>query len=410
MQDELDSLAALLGRSVSVDSPSGRLLGYSVQSDDADQARIFTILARQVPEPVRQWQDEHGLSTATGPVRLPANRGLRMTARLCLPLRQHGVLRAYLWIVEGATALTPEEVAVVADHGRRVLARLPETPAPAGTDALAGLFRDLVAPAPVADAEGLVGAMVDVAPDLLGATVRLAVSLPVSPTSPPPGSDGEGLGGGLSASETARLVRGLGARAGGPEGVVTSWVSATRIVVLCRDGTSSRTPSTADLVAPAVLATGTGPAVPFDAPGLLHGLAMADFTAACVAADPRLPRDLAWEQLGVYRLLSRGDHPPWLQTLAPLDGQGASGDTLLDTLETYLDLAGDAQRTAAELTLHRTTLYYRLNRAATQLGGDLGDGLWRTALHVSLKARRLARSRGSSPADRFRTRIDRNGS
>jgi hypothetical protein len=390
MQDQLDNLAALLGRSVSVDSPSGRLLGYSVQSDDADEARIFTILARQVPEPVRQWQDEHGLSTATGPVRLPANRGLRMTARLCLPLRQHGVLRAYLWIVEGATALTPEEVAVVADHGRRVLARLPETPAPAGTDALSGLFRDLVAPAPVDDAERLVGAMVDVAPDLLGATVRLAVGLPVS--SPP--SDGEGRGGALSASEAARLARGLGALAGGPEGVVTSWVTATRVVVVCRAEAASRMPALASLVAPTVLATGTGPAVPFDAPGLLHGLAMADFTAACVAADPRLPRDLAWEQLGVYRLLSHGDPPPWLQTLAPLDEQGASGDTLLDTLETYLDLAGDAQRTAAELMLHRTTLYYRLNRAASQLGGDLGDGLWRTALHVSLKARRLARSRG----------------
>jgi hypothetical protein len=176
--------------------------------------------------------------------------------------------------------------------------------------------------------------------------------------------------------------------------VVTSRVTPTRVVVLCRDVPSSRAPSVTDLVAPTVVASGTGPAVPFHAPGLLHGLAMADFTATCVAADPRLPRDLAWEHLGLYRLLSHGDRRPWLETLAPLDGQGASGDTLLDTLETYLDLAGDAQRTAAELTLHRTTLYYRLNRAASQLGGDLADGLWRTALHVSLKARRLARSRG----------------
>ena len=63
---------------------------------------------------------------------------------------------------------------------------------------------------------------------------------------------------------------------------------------------------------------------------------------------------------------------------------------LLATLETYLDLAGDAQRTATALHLHRTTLYYRLRRAAEILGLDLADGMTRTRLHLELKQLRIA--------------------
>ncbi|MCW2832431.1 MAG: PucR family transcriptional regulator [Nocardioides sp.] len=378
MQAELDRLAALLGRSVSVDSPSGQLLGYSVQSDDADGARIMAILARQVPEPVRRWQDEHELSTASRPVRLPKNDELHMTARLCVPLRRHGVLRAHLWIVEGSTELTPQQLGEALQCGERVLARLPQNPAQGGARSLAELFVDLIAPAPVGEAEHLVSAMIDAEPDLLGSTVRLVVGTPITST---------GGHGALTARDVARVTRRL------PDlRVLASSVTPTKTVLLVRDSHSSPAARQLESLPSGLLATGAGPVVPFDAPGLLHGLEMATFTATCVAADPCLPRDLAWEQLGMYRLLARGEHGPWLDMLAPVADQGEAGDVFLSTLETYLDLAGNAQRTAAELMLHRTTLYYRLHRAATQLDGDLSDGLWRTNLHIALKARRLQRT------------------
>ena len=38
------------------------------------------------------------------------------------------------------------------------------------------------------------------------------------------------------------------------------------------------------------------------------------------------------------------------------------------TLETYLDHAGDVKSTAAELWLHRTSLYYRLRRVEEVAG------------------------------------------
>lgn len=67
---------------------------------------------------------------------------------------------------------------------------------------------------------------------------------------------------------------------------------------------------------------------------------------------------------------------------------------LLQTLETYLELAGSARATAAALHLHRTSLYYRLQRVELLAGTDLKDGTERLALHLAL---RVARAAGRLP-------------
>jgi DNA-binding PucR family transcriptional regulator len=64
---------------------------------------------------------------------------------------------------------------------------------------------------------------------------------------------------------------------------------------------------------------------------------------------------------------------------------------LLETLETYLDLAGDVQKVAARLRLHRSSLYYRLDRLTQLVAADLSDGMTRLDLHVALKQRRVRR-------------------
>ncbi|WP_454859876.1 PucR family transcriptional regulator [Promicromonospora soli] len=63
---------------------------------------------------------------------------------------------------------------------------------------------------------------------------------------------------------------------------------------------------------------------------------------------------------------------------------------LLRTLETYLELAGSAQATAEALHLHRTSLYYRLQRVELLAGTDLKDGAERLALHLALKVARAS--------------------
>jgi DNA-binding PucR family transcriptional regulator len=74
-----------------------------------------------------------------------------------------------------------------------------------------------------------------------------------------------------------------------------------------------------------------------------------------------------------------------------LDEAGASAPMLLATLEAFLDLAGDVQAVAKRLNLHRSSLYYRLDRIAKLADVDLADGLVRLDLHLALKARRVRR-------------------
>ncbi|NJP69214.1 PucR family transcriptional regulator [Streptomyces sp. ventii] len=62
---------------------------------------------------------------------------------------------------------------------------------------------------------------------------------------------------------------------------------------------------------------------------------------------------------------------------------------LARTVESYLDHAGQAGRTAAALGVHRQTLYYRLSRVEQLTGLDLSDGADRLLLHMALKAARL---------------------
>jgi sugar diacid utilization regulator len=99
---------------------------------------------------------------------------------------------------------------------------------------------------------------------------------------------------------------------------------------------------------------------------------------------------VGWVQLGVYQVLGR----------LPEDALGNSDadrrltallekPDLVLTLETYLEFAGDAKRTAEELNLHRASLYYRLSRIEELLDIDLKRGEDRLTMHVALKSLHL---------------------
>ena len=100
-----------------------------------------------------------------------------------------------------------------------------------------------------------------------------------------------------------------------------------------------------------------------------------------------------WSRLGIYRALVHlssdqlhaASVHPGLEVL--LDDPDAT--PLVDTLETYLDLAGNAQATSERLNLHRTSLYYRLQKIEEYASTDLRDGNERLAMHLGLKLARL---------------------
>ncbi|MFE6741080.1 helix-turn-helix domain-containing protein [Streptomyces tubercidicus] len=77
--------------------------------------------------------------------------------------------------------------------------------------------------------------------------------------------------------------------------------------------------------------------------------------------------------------------PPQIAEL----GTGARTDSLARTAEVFLDAAGDTAAASAQLSIHRTTLYYRLAQVEKKTGWDLKNGRDRLTLHLALKMRRL---------------------
>lgn len=109
--------------------------------------------------------------------------------------------------------------------------------------------------------------------------------------------------------------------------------------------------------------------------------------------EKRYGATAVWEELGVDRVLLQ----------LPLDGLAAedlpkgvrnllaepTGEEMAATLESYLDNGADAQRTARMLHIHRSTLYYRLDRIRAIIEADLSDGIVRHELHTALRVARL---------------------
>ena len=94
---------------------------------------------------------------------------------------------------------------------------------------------------------------------------------------------------------------------------------------------------------------------------------------------------MRWETLGPLQLLAPLAGAPVPEALARL----LPHPELVETLEAYLDRAGDAQAAAAALFIHRTTLYHRLRRIERIAGVDLHDGDDRLLLHMALRLRAL---------------------
>ncbi|WP_443066892.1 helix-turn-helix domain-containing protein [Streptomyces sp. NBC_01261] len=120
------------------------------------------------------------------------------------------------------------------------------------------------------------------------------------------------------------------------------------------------------------------------------GTAWQEATAACRAAlaEPRFAPVADWSGIGPYRLLtSLSPESPHDPAVAPL--LSPAHHELARTAEVYLDCAGQAGRAAAELGIHRQTLYYRLSRVEQLTGLDLDDGEDRLLLHMALKRARL---------------------
>jgi hypothetical protein len=102
----------------------------------------------------------------------------------------------------------------------------------------------------------------------------------------------------------------------------------------------------------------------------------------------------AFDQLGVFRVLDTGHRDrieefvrEWLGALLDYDRQRHAD--LVPTLGRYLDCGGNYDAAATALTIHRSTLRYRLQRIREVSGHDLADIDSRLNLHVAVRAQQI---------------------
>jgi hypothetical protein len=104
-----------------------------------------------------------------------------------------------------------------------------------------------------------------------------------------------------------------------------------------------------------------------------------------VLAGARLD-PVSWDALGAWRLVVEA--PSTLDPAAVHPGAAILAtlprDDLMTTARTVLDLGGDVTSAASALHVHRTTLYYRLDRIQELTGVDLRTGGARTDLQLAL--------------------------
>jgi hypothetical protein len=396
LQQLVDSLAARLSRPAIVEDRRQRLVVHSRHTEPTDAVRHASILRRGVSADVMAWLRPFELAKARHPVRTPHNRELGMLPRVCIPIRHHDLLLGYLWFIDEEESMSSEQVALAetAAQGFALalyrealtgeLASNRETEAIrnllfSGGDAPAYAARTLVDGGHVAPSLGVVVLVArpvlahDAEPD---DQVRLALeqALVNARHHMPP----------RHALHLVSYREGL--LLAGAEGEIDE--ATVRRCVSHLDHALRTALAGLEQASSSVVGVGR----PRPSLEEARGSYLEAGEAARIAVlMPDVSRIARWSQLGIYRVLTRlsgeelGELHPGLERLL-IDPEAGP---LLQTLETYLDLAGNALATAERLRLHRTSLYYRIQRLERLAGINLKDGNERLSLHLGLKLARL---------------------
>ena len=115
-------------------------------------------------------------------------------------------------------------------------------------------------------------------------------------------------------------------------------------------------------------------------------------------------RAIVFDELGVYRLLAGIDDlddvdrfvHSWLGDLLDYDANKEASD-LVTTLGQYLDCGGNYDATAHALSVHRSTLKYRLQRIREISGHDLGSPDVQFNLQLAVRAWRTQQAVRGAP-------------
>lgn len=391
VQAVVDRFADELGRSVVVNDPDVRMLFASRHFGDEDPVRIRAMLNRDAGSEAIGFLLSSGIAQWTRPGRVPGSEPLGLHARAGVPIRWRGEVLGMILVIDADGTVTDADLGRIAEVAEEIAPLMVADRAPqdaARSEALvaAALGADETArEAALAEVHGAPGEVRVVTlafgygsdPDLTAIALRHALVAARSR------SRGDALH--TVTGEVGHLVY-LSTAARGLDTVVAEARAMTR--------------DAADVAGRgAVVTAGVG------APAAALADAWISARQAGLAATlaRRLGEDpvVAWERAGVLGVLARIPTaeldvtavPHELRRLAEVDRSGR----LLETLRAFLDHAGSGPGAADALFIHRTTLYYRLDRIRDAIGVDLDDGNVRLHLHLGLRVADLMRAEGIDP-------------
>ncbi|MGV9965824.1 PucR family transcriptional regulator [Streptomyces olivaceus] len=392
-QELVDEVSELLGAPATLENRDFELIAFGAYDTEGDldpsvldPVRTRSILTRRSTAAVRSWFEGFGITRATGPVRIPPTPEAGVyRGRTCLPVRHRGVVLGYVWLLDTDPGPTERQLTAAMAVTARIGALLADE-AQHGADlsrelrAVLTAERDWQRDMAVAELRTALGTRAD--------TPHAVVCVAPWPTADP------------DDAPSVRTVPGATALCTVP------WGAAGQSLALLVRLRSADLPAPATAAAGRLLerARGTGgPAGPAGAEAVSaagvsaprSGLAEleaawweASAAARAARAESRFGPVAQWTSIGPFRLLTalpaHAAHDPAVRALLT-----PAHRELARTAEVYLDRAGQAGRTAAELGIHRQTLYYRLSRVEQLTGLDLDDGEDRLLLHMALKAHRL---------------------
>lgn len=396
IQALVDALAERLEQPVGVDDRHFRAVAYSSHPDQIDQVRIASILHRAAPAGVTEWLESLGVAEAEAPVRVPANREFAMDSRICVPLRFKHTLLGYLWLLDEPDPLADAELAALAGLAEELAVSLYRLRRLDTEEREHALVARLLSGEPGEEADAALEELFVRAP-LYGVVALRATS-----------AEGE------PATETVRAMLADAAdrlrREMDPGHLLVDLAPEQVLCVLACGGGEEferrleglRAAATHHLEEQPGWSPLIGAAEPVAELRELPAAGRRARDAIRIAEAIGLAGPVVrWEELGSYRtiaaLLGRRDGEdfvaPGLRRLLA----SADADNLLATLECYLDHGGDARAAAAELFIHRSSLYGRLHRIEEVAAVDLRSGEERLELHLGLRLLRLSGSQDLPP-------------
>lgn len=388
----VDELAEQLGRAVVVDDTDVHLVSASRHFGDEDQQRIRAVLQRDVGHEARRHILNQGVLSWTEPGVIPAEPTLGMAARLCMPVRHRGSLLGLILVIDASGSLTSEEISM--------------------TQKAAGEIGDVLFAASSGsnelrvEREGAVQSLLD--PDLATrqhglsyfrqagslATTRPAVVVAVQILRMP-----QSLPGTAAAALRAVCASSIPSREPtmcfeGEVAYLVQAVEAEALANAARLRADRIISEVEDLLGSGTLCVAGIGEVVSDLDHAWFSRYQSDIALTAAARVTSFGHIAAFDDLGAYAFILQQplqDEKQLPRSISQLLRDDEHG-WLVDTLESYLDHAGSAPRTAAALHIHRTSLYYRLDRIRESTGLDLDNGENRLTLHLGIRLLRLVQS------------------